>query len=472
MKKILVIIVILTLITACSKHEEQKPVPQETKKTLTREEIKKKLQQELKEKEKKQIKQEKTPEQLELDKQLLEVIIRNPDLEEIKRLLKEGADVNATHLYADYPTSPLYLAIDTGNIELINTLIVAGAKINFEDYDCGEGKCGGHPSSPLIKAVRLGNEGTINLLLGNGADINMEVHSGDDFGMTALRAAVESNDKYMIDLLLKNGANDIFVALARPDLLPALLANGANINSENLYKETITDIAKKQGKEKLVQLFLENGAKEGDIKENSTKNDVYTYAYNNIDKQLEVAKEMQDTILIKKLVQYGAVIKSEVKQEAVKVKKAPAKERFEMPAPTKEENFIWAAREGHMEIATLLLSQGVSVNTKDSTTGETALIAAVDGGNIEMIKLLLEKGANVNAKCSVSFPSTGVRRDYTALSAAVANGKTRIVKLLINAGADVNMKVQSSSGDSAIAVARKHGYMEIVQLLKDAGAKE
>ena len=413
--------------------------------------------------------QEKTPEQIELGKQLLGVISRVPDLEEVKKLLEEGADVNAPHLYADYPTSPLYLAVDSGNTELIQLLIDKGANVNFEDYDCGEADCYGNPSSPLIKAVKAGNEKIAKLLLDNKANINMEAHSGDDLGMTALRAAVETNNKKMIDFLLKNGANDIFVALARPDLLPALLENGADINSENLYGETIISIAKKQGKEKLVKLFSDNGAKDSDIKKYPPERDGYFHAYNNIDKQLAVANKTKDTALAEKLIEYGAAVKhtDEDDEETNAAEQDRSGTGF-----SKEENLMWAAKEGHFEIVKLLLSQGVSVNAREGTTGDTVLMFAIDGGNAEMVKLLIDKGADVNAKSSVSVPSVGVHVDYTALSSAAATGKTEIVKLLLAAGADVNAKVKNASGNSALEAAMVNGHADIVELLRQAGAKE
>jgi len=471
MKKLLLILFVFTLFTACGKKEEPKPEPQETKPTISRQELKMKLKQELKKKEEKQVKKVKTPEQVELDKQLLEVIIRSPNLETIKKLLNEGADINAPHLYADYPTSPLYLAIDTGNMELIKFLIEQGADVNFKDYDCGEADCSGNPSSPLIKAVRAGKKEIIKVLLDNKADIDMEVHSGDDLGMTALRAAVESNDKDMIDLLLKSGAKDIVVALARPDLLPILLQNGANINEKILSDTTLVGAAKAQGKPKLVQLFIESGAEDAE-KVDKISADYPDTAWANIDKQLALAKEMTDSILIGKLTGYGAVVKVVEKKPEVKEIKEVKKVPSDMPALTKEENLMWAAKEGHMDIVQLLLSQGVSVNAREGTSGDTVLMYAIYGGNVEMVKFLIDKGANVNTKITTTMPGIGKKIDYTALSTAAATGKTEIVKLLIAAGADVNMKVQNASGDSALMAARINGHTEIVQLLKDAGAKE
>jgi len=164
---------------------------------------------------------------------------------------------------------------------------------------------------------------------------------------------------------------------------------------------------------------------------------------------------------------------------------------------------MWASTWGKSDIVKLLIEKGTDINAKNNS-GETALILTSDSsassvprgyqGNtatVNTVKLLLEKGADINAK------------DYegkTALMKASVMGYTNIVKLLIEKGADVNARTQkgcplmcvsvdllikvakgaknidvneqSPDGYTALKLASQMGYTKIVELLKQAGAKE
>ena len=56
-----------------------------------------------------------------------------------------------------------------------------------------------------------------------------------------------------------------------------------------------------------------------------------------------------------------------------------------------------AARDGHKEIADLLIAEGADVNAKNDY-GWTPLHWAASRGHKEIVELLIAKGANVNAK--------------------------------------------------------------------------
>ena len=51
-----------------------------------------------------------------------------------------------------------------------------------------------------------------------------------------------------------------------------------------------------------------------------------------------------------------------------------------------------AAKEGHIEVAKLLIKAGADINIK-STDGKTTLDHARDNGNQDIVQLLLEAGA-------------------------------------------------------------------------------
>ena len=88
----------------------------------------------------------------------------------------------------------------------------------------------------------------------------------------------------------------------------------------------------------------------------------------------------------------------------------------------------------------------------------SALHTAAVYGNAELARLLLDNGANVNDGDFISG---------TPLIAAVNNDHPDVVRLLLARGADVCIQ---ADGGSAKNFAERRSYVEIVQLLKAAGA--
>ena len=118
----------------------------------------------------------------------------------------------------------------------------------------------------------------------------------------------------------------------------------------------------------------------------------------------------------------------------------------------------WAAREGHLAIARLLLIKGANINMKDHRN-KTALHNAATSGNEELVQLLLKKGADVNA---------GNNNNWTALHFAAASGHEGIFRLLIEMGADINMK--DDFHGTVLHFAAESGYEGVVRLLLEEGA--
>lgn len=92
-------------------------------------------------------------------------VVRGRDIEEFKRLLEKGTDVNAKY------NAPLKLAASFGLTEIAQLLLDRGADINATDGDW----------TPLIKAAFYGEIGMVEFLLENGADAETK----DEWGRTA-----------------------------------------------------------------------------------------------------------------------------------------------------------------------------------------------------------------------------------------------------------------------------------------------
>ena len=87
-----------------------------------------------------------------------------------------------------------------------------------------------------------------------------------------------------------------------------------------------------------------------------------------------------------------------------------------------------------------------------------------DYDHIKLAEFLLENGANVD-----EAPVSGGAEGFTPLIYAARANKLDIAKFLIEHNANVNAK--NVRDQTPLSLAEKAGYTEMVQLLKDNGAK-
>ncbi len=124
------------------------------------------------------------------------------DLETVKQLLSEGADVNAMDMHG---RTSLVEASWNGRMEVAELLIKNGADVNASDS-------AGYTA--LMRASEEGHHSLVKILIKNGADVNAR---GKVRGTTSLMLAAE------------NGHNKI---------IGSLLDNGASVNAIDQYEET------------------------------------------------------------------------------------------------------------------------------------------------------------------------------------------------------------------------------------------
>jgi ankyrin repeat protein len=160
-----------------------------------------------------------------------------------------------------------------------------------------------------------------------------------------------------------------------------------------------------------------------------------------------------------------------------------------------ESSFVECAKKGDIDAVKLFLDEGMNINAANKR-GQTALIRAAEYQQGEVVTMLLENGAVVD--------KVGGRYARTPLMEAAGTGNCVIIKQLVQKGADINAKdyesntplhfacmyghieavrlligmdakpdVQASGlGRTPMKIAETNGYTEIVQILKDAGAKK
>ncbi len=130
-------------------------------------------------------------------------------------------------------------------------------------------------------------------------------------------------------------------------------------------------------------------------------------------------------------------------------------------APNGRTALMCAAMSRSTAAVQALVKAGAKVNAV-ARDNSTALWWAAVYGNPAAVQCLLDAGAQVNAN---------PKRQGTALLAAVANGRLKNVEVLLKAGADPNAR--NADGESLLSIARGEPHStEIIQLLKEAGARE
>ncbi|KAJ7193741.1 ankyrin repeat-containing domain protein [Mycena pura] len=118
-----------------------------------------------------------------------------------------------------------------------------------------------------------------------------------------------------------------------------------------------------------------------------------------------------------------------------------------------------ASLRGYLNVAQLLVQNGVDINMTTSTRYGTALQAACVDGHADVAQLLIEHGADVHIV-------TG--RYGTSLQAASANGHLALVQLLVERGADINT-VAGRFGTS-LQAACVEGNVAVAEFLLQDGA--
>lgn len=275
---------------------------------------------------------------------------------------------------------------------------------------------------PIIKAVRAGDAETVRALVAEGADVNAAY--GD--GATALHWAVDRDDAALVGLLLSAGAragaaDDLGVtplALACQNgnarLAKVLLDNRADPNAARESGETPLMTAARVGAVDVIKLLLANGA-DIDAMENFRGQTA-----------LMLAVVENHAPAVAGLIAAGASVT------------ARTKNRF---TP-----LLFAAQQGNVEIARLLLASGADANESapdgiggdtnaraffKADTEATALLVAIDSGHERMASFLLEQGADVNRD--------GAGR--TALHSAVQRAMPELARNLIARGANLDARL-------------------------------
>lgn len=442
--------------------------------------------------------------------EVAKVIIQAPKVDVNKRGTHEDGFGNT------WERTPLLIAAESGQTEIVDLLLKKGADINARDRTNGAPLSQGN--SALILAAAMNHLDTVQLLLAQAK--KPDVLMREQGGKTAFWFAVEKENLAMVKLLYSHGSKinlpdktgaSVLTATVlhkKYDVLDFLVSKGANINMADnngstplrtaigcknqsvvlAYVEKFLTFKPKMnylsadysdlhlaaflGFVDAVKLLLENGADINLQSQGSGRTALYVAATSkNIDTAKYLMKEGAKTEIPDKAgytALTAAVILADPKMVETLVEggakmdvRAAANNLTPLvmaaanPDPFKHKNYI--------KIMKFLLDRKADVNFQASD-GRTPLIAAAMNADqdqaLEKVALLLDEGAK---------PDIVKHGGETALMLAAGRGNDRIVQLLIEKGADVNLK--NGAGESAMSYARRSGNNAIIALLESKGLK-
>ena len=326
---------------------------------------------------------------------LIEAIKKN-DIEEVRRLIEAGADVN----------------------EAENVKYVDSDYDDFDDFDDSveDGK------TPLMYAVENNSEEIVEFLIAHNADVNterrMDFHYGkqlpyesyDCIIRTPLFIAVDNRNIEIVKLLLKNGAD-------------ASYQKGSDILSD--YHESILMAAAFYNSKEIAKLLIENGA-DINARENISNRCVLNYT------SVSDAKETAEFLISCEgndydKEDYEILLSDSVRAGSEKMVKFLIEFGIDFKSVKSfgRTLLMEAAYNNRKNIAQFLIDNGADVNAADKD-GMTALMFAADNNAKESVELLLEKGADVNMTD---------KNNETALMIAKKKSHTETINLLIRHGA-------------------------------------
>ena len=310
-------------------------------------------------------------------------------------------------------------AAENGDTQTVHTLLKQHVDVNAPSVD-------GTPALHWI--VRMQDVDTARLLLKAGADANRP----NRYGVRPLHIAINNADIAMVRLLLASRADPnsvdstgetCLIMAARSgnlDVVKALLDKHAAVDaSDPEYHQTPLMLAARGGYAPVVSLLIAHGA--------------------NVDAQTRIGPTPKFRLPSTNSGSKGAG-----------VVRGGWPERGERdPIPGGKTPLLYAAREGHEDVAKLLLDSGAQIEKADAD-GVTPLLTAVLNGRLALATLLIARGANVKAADwygETPLWSTVDLRNLDVSGPTRDNGVDReaafaLIQTLLDRGADPNARTK------------------------------
>jgi len=349
------------------------------------------------------------------------------------------------------------------------------------------------PASEVADAAMKGNKEAVRSLVQQKANVN----ASQSDGTTALHWAVRADDLETVDLLIRAGAN--VSAANRDGATPMLLASvngnaamleklikaGADPNAPlTKYGDTALMMAARTGKTDAVKVLLDHGTQ---VNAKETWGDTSALMW--------AVSELHPAV-VKMLIDHGADVNARSKFVPSTTGRGfegttPVESKPDQPAEEHASGLLtplmFAAREGSLESARLLVAAGADVNAIDGD-GKDVLGLAIFNGNYDLASFLINNHAQVNHPDSQGFTPLFWAADRRNMETPpnfpwmVTTDPLPLIKKLLDAGANPNALVNNTprarmrDGSprivyaTAIMRAAFSGDLELVKLLLAHGA--
>jgi len=322
----------------------------------------------------------------------------------------------------------------------------------------------------LSNAARAGNWEAVRALVASGAKGD-GVNGTDKDGTRPLHWAVRADELEIADLLLKAGADataqnrlgltalSLAAANGNGAMIRKLLDHGANANQVENTGETILMVAARSGNADAARAILERK-----VDPNTAEPQLQLTA-------LMIASEAGFTDVVRVLLEYKADVNARNRAGAAPSRKMPCagqtgcgshglgivrgglpEQGYRPPIPGAMNSLMFAAREGHVDVARLLLDTGTDVNAVDQND-ITPLFMAIGSNRIPMARFLIERGANINANdwygrtpLFAAVEMRNVDLHYTTFEHMVTAEDRKVILdfigFLLEKGVDPNIRVK------------------------------
>ena len=173
-------------------------------------------------------------------------------IRDVKFCLQNGANINGSIArgqfgnYRKQLQTPLHTAVSSRNLEIVKILLQNGADVNTTDED---------GFTPLHIAAYNGNLQMVKILLQNGSGIFLDIKDNTN-GRSALHVAVYDGNLEIVRVLVEKGANinakdddgfsplHIAVYIENLKMLKILIQSGAHLNAKDKKNKTPLDYAR------------------------------------------------------------------------------------------------------------------------------------------------------------------------------------------------------------------------------------
>ena len=360
--------------------------------------------------------------------QKLIAAIDSGSIDEAKRLIEIGADVNTT---GGKKTNAIIHAILKKDVDILKLLILKGADVNAKIYEplpliytikniLGVTYASDAFCAPITYAVMSKDIELVKILVENGADLSDKYNSSYPVLNTAAMYSNIDIFKYLIEkgakvtpLSIHEGYSPLHSAIITDNYEIALLLadNKVFLNYKNGFRQTPLLMAIKHGRKKkydFIKLLIGCGA---DV---NISDDRYT--------PLTTAIIDGDTDSVKLLIAAGADLN--------------LKDRYNTPLQV-------SIKFKKYDFSEMLLAAGADVDATDNFECPPLITAILWFADIETLQLLIRHKANVNIKD---------KKGDTPLIIASKLGCAEFVRLFIDAGADTGAK--NKEGGDALSSAK------------------